>query len=65
MLRHFAHARSTVRWERSEAPEGGEARPALVVEHWEGREATKIVLLKDEITPCRLGGEMMMMRFRK
>jgi len=65
LLRQFTHAKSVVRWEKAEPAEGDDARPALVVEHWEGREATRLVLIEGEITPCRIGGEMVMLRFRK
>jgi len=65
LLRQFTHAKSVVRWEKAEPAEGDDARPALVVEHWEGREATRLVLIEGEITPCRIGGEMVMLRLRK
>lgn len=64
LLRHFTHAKAVVRWERSEVPEGEKARPALVLEHWEGREAKRLVLIEGDITPCRIKGEMVMLRFR-
>lgn len=64
LLRHFTRARSIVRWERADAPSENDATPALVVEHFEQHETKRLVLIEDEITPCRIGGEMVMLRLR-
>jgi hypothetical protein len=62
--RHFSHARPHVRWERREAPEDGEAKPALLIEHRTGHhQKLEFVLVRGEVTPCRIGDRHLMLRY--
>lgn len=63
--RHFTRARPHVKWERREVPEDGGAKPALVIEHRAGHhQKTEFVLIRDEVTPCRIGDKHLMLRYK-
>lgn len=64
--RHFTLAQSQVKWERQEIPETGEAKPALVIEHSASHhQKDSFVLIRDEVTPCRINQKHLMLRYTK
>ena len=64
LKRHFTRARSQLKWERFDLPADGEAKPALVIEHRASHhQKSRFVLIRDEVTPCRIGDQHLMLRY--
>lgn len=62
--RHFSKARAEIKWERREAPQEGDAKPALLIEHRASHHQKEaFVLIRDEVTPCRIGQKHLMLRY--
>jgi hypothetical protein len=62
--RHFTHASAHVKWERRDKPARGEAKPALLIEHRASHyKKNDFVLIRNEVTPCRVDRKHLMLRF--
>ena len=64
LKRHHAHARPHLKTERFDQPAEGDAKPALIIEHrLSHHQKSEFVLIRGEVTPCRIGDKHLMLRF--
>ena len=64
LKRQFSHANPHVKWERCDPPQDGKSKPAVVIEHRASHhQKSEFVLLLDEVTPCRIKGKHLMLRY--
>ena len=61
---HWTHARRQIKWQQKENS-GKDKQPALLIESGGHFHAKQFVLIKGKVTPCRISGNMMMLRYKE
>ncbi len=64
ITRHWTHARREIKWQQKENPSGTNKQPALLIESASHFHSKPIVLIQGKPTPCRISGNMMILRYR-
>ena len=64
LARHWTHARRQIKWQQKNTSAGDNKQPALLIESGGHFHAKSFVLIQGESTPCRLSGNMMILRYR-